>query len=296
MTAILRLLGVLAIAMFTTAGGAPAPELAARKGRGLHFGHRAKPTYCGIGHDDIGRRVSVFSDGRLMPILFGAAEGDPPPPGTPPGSPPGTPPTAHPDLSGLQAALDAAKTEGERAALQTAVKALGFEKLEDAQKWVDEKRAADLAAMDEVQRREKAAEDREKAANEREAAANAKAQRADIRAALLDAGAPKELVGDLVDIIKVPADADEAAIKAAVEAKKAAAPAFFAAAGTPPPANPPAPSGLPGGTPPPGTPPADPLEAGKQRAAAIKAGRAGATQKDLIDQFTPRPSPLAPTH
>lgn len=290
MTAILRLCAWLAVAMFTAGGGTVA-EPATRKGRGLRMGRGAKPTYCGIGHVD-GRRVSVFSDGKLMPVLTGGDDPDPPPPPDP-----ANPPPAAPDLNGLQAALDAAKTEGEKAALQTAVKALGFDKLEDAQTWVTDKRNAELAAMDEVQRREKVAEDREKAAAEREAAAAVKAQRADIRAALLDAGAPKELVGDLVDIIKVPAEADEAAIKAAVDAKKAAAPAFFAASTTPPPPpGTPAPSGLPGGTPPPGTPPGDPLEAGKQRAAAVKASRGGATAKDLINSFTPQPSPLVPTN
>jgi hypothetical protein len=254
------------------------------------LGERA--AYCGTGVV-AGRRVSVFADGRIMPIIAGG-DGPNDPPATPPPAAPPAPPAAAPDLAGLQKVIDDAKANGQTEATATVLQALGFEKLEDAQAFVTAKREADNAQLTEVERREQAAAAREAAAAQREQAAAEKARRADIRAALLTAGAPADNVADLVDLVKVPDEADDAAITAAVETVKTKFGALFAASTTPPPATPPGPSSLPGGTPPPGTPPADPLEAGKRRAAAIKAGRVGSTQKDLIDAFSPgQRSPLA---
>lgn len=234
MALVMRLLALLSVAMVVMPGAAAA-ERAQRRGRGLRFGRGADPVFCGVGTVS-GRRVNVFSDGTILPVVSGGDDPDPPKPDDKP----------DPDLAGLQSALDAAKTEGERAALGTALKALGFDKLEDAQTWVKDKRDAETAKLSEVERREKAAEEREAQAQAREAAAAAKALRADISAALVEAGAPRQGVADLVDLVKVAADADEAAIKAAVEAKKTQFPSLFTdAAATPPP-----PGGLPGGNPP----------------------------------------------
>lgn len=250
MADVIRLLALLSVAMVLLPGGSPV-ETAERKGRGLRMGRGADPVFCGIG-TVCGRRVSVFSDGSVLPVVSGGDDPEPPAPNTKP----------EPDLAGLQSALDAAKTEGERAALGNALKALGFDKLEDAQAWVKNKREADKAKLTEVERREQAAEERERQAQARETAAAAKALRADISAALIEAGAPRTGVADLVDLVKVDAGADEAAIKAAVEAKKTQFPALFTEAAAAPP---PAPGGLPGGKPPAPPSPKGALSKGAER-------------------------------
>lgn len=225
---------------------------------------------------------------------FRMEEPDPPKPPPPPApTPPAPPAPGGPDLTGLQTALDAAKTEGEKAAQAEMLKALGFDKRADAEAWIKAKRDEETSRLSDDQKREAALIERETKAAAAEAAAARATMNARITAGLVTAGAPPANVADLVDLVKVAADADDAAITAAIEAKKTQFPALFIA--TPAPPTPPAPPGLPGKPPPPGTPPGDPLAAGKQRAAAIKAGRTGATRDDLIAQFSPRPSPLVPT-
>jgi hypothetical protein len=143
-----------------------------------------------------------------------------------------------PDLGALQAALDQAKASGTTEASQALLGALGFDRVEDAQAWVKAKRDEEAASLTEMERRERDAEERERRAAEREAAAATAARTSAVKDALRDAGAPREHVADLVALVAVDGEADEAGITAAVEAVKAKFPALFGVPGTAPSSNP----------------------------------------------------------
>jgi ABC-type Na+ efflux pump permease subunit len=189
-----------------------------------------------------GRLSSLFADGTVLPVISGGeGEGSD-------GGAGGSDGNGAPDLASLERVLNEAKQNGQTEATTNVLKALGFEKLEDAQQWVKDKRDADAAAMTEAERREQAAADKERAAEERERVANQRALNATIRTALLEAGAPKDGLGDLVKLVDLTEDDDEKA-KTAVETVKAKFPALFGEQGSGG-GGKPAPSGVPGGKPP----------------------------------------------
>lgn len=187
-------------------------------------------TIAGVAHH-------VWSDGRLLPILWG---------GDDPVVPPAPPAGPQPDLAGLETALNAAKTEAQQQAQADMLKALGFDKRDDAIAWVKAKREEETAGLSELERRERTVAEREAAAALTEANANRIARDARVRAALVTAGAPGEHVGDLAKIVAVPdGEVTDEQLTAAVEATKTKFPALFTG-----PAAPPAPSGNPAGSPP----------------------------------------------
>jgi hypothetical protein len=196
-------------------------------------------------------------------------------------------------LAEIEKAISAAKGEGSSAAIAELTKKLGFDKPADLEAFVKAQRdAADKAKTDE-QKRIEAIEARERDAADREAKAAERERVTLVKGALLLAGAPKDGVDDLTKLVDLAVDdADEAKATAAVEAVKAKFPALFAPLD---PKTPPAPSGVPGGGPP-KPPPAEGLAAkGAEMARAYKTQRSGATKDDLLNQFGPRTSPLAPT-
>lgn len=111
----------------------------------------------------------------------------------------------------------------------------------------DQRRAEELAE------REKAFTAREAAAAEREAAAARRDRDTSIRAALVRLGATGDDLDDAAALLRVPDDADEAAITTAATALKDRRPVLFGSA-TPPATLPPAPGGAPAGGPPARTP------------------------------------------
>jgi len=212
------------------------------------------------------------------------------PPSSPPAPTPANPvPPAGPDLGALQTALDTAATSGRNEALQPLMAAIGVDTPEALQEWVTARHQEIEAGKDEATRAREAAEREAAEARAQAAQAQADARDARIDAALAAAQAPADNWADLRRIIDVPADGDQTAITAAVEAVKAKYPALFAAGtpGTPPPtpSTPPARPGQP-------TPPASGVEAGRERARAARQARQTATKDDLLTQFGPKPSPF----
>lgn len=214
------------------------------------------------------------SANRLRPVICGGSDIPPAPP-TPPAPPaPGPTPPAPPapDLPALQSALDAAQAQGNTVGTTALLKALGFEKIEDAQSWVTAKRDEEAAALTEVEKREKAAADREAAAEKKDAAAGELINRGVIREALRDAGCPAVNLDDAFKLVDITGDVTAETAKTAAEALKAK-PAFaslFSAPGTIT-----APSGV---TPPGG--PTHPNPAGK----GIEAGRELAKKQREAEQ------------
>lgn len=214
----------------------------------------------------------------------------PTPPAPPAPTPPAPPAPAAGDLGQLQAALDQASSSGRTEALQPLMTAIGVNTPDELQAWITARHAEIEAGKDEATRNLEAAQREAAEARAQAAQAAADARDARIDAALAIAGAPADNVTDLRRLIDVPADGDTTAITTAVDAVKAKYPALFTATtGAPP-----APHSVPPRPAPPGGP-VSPLEAGRERAKAAKAARPGATRDDLISQFTPKSSPLAPT-
>lgn len=229
----------------------------------------------------------LYGDGTVMRAVRG---GDGPEP-TPPTPPPAPAPAPAPDLTALQAAIDQAKTGGATEATTSLLKALGFDKLEDAQAWVTAKRADETAQLTEVERREREAEERERAAQAREAEAATLINRGVIRNALQAAGVDAANLDDAEGLVQIAGDVTAQSATTAIEALKAK-PAFaslFTATPTPTPP--------PGPTPPtPPTPtPTDAETKGRERAKTAAKNRAGATREDLLASFAPQPSPFATT-
>lgn len=228
-------------------------------------------------------------------------EQDPPAPQpTPPAPTPPTPPAPAPpaptsapggDLGALQTAIDDAASSGRTEALQPLMQAIGVDTPEALQEWVTARHAEIEAGKDEATRAREAAEREAAEARAQAAQATADARDARIDAALAIAGAPAENVTDLRRLVDVPADGDTAAITAAVEAVKTKYPALFGPGAPTPPAPPHSVPPRPPGP----TPPATGFDAGKERARKAREARQSATREDLIAQFSPKSSPLAPT-
>jgi hypothetical protein len=198
----------------------------------------------------------------------------PPAPQNPPAPAPAAPapqptPPAAPDLGALQAAIDQAKNAGSSEAQNTLLKALGFDKLEDAQTFVKTARDAHTAQLSEVERREQAAATALAAAQSAEAEAKKLIERGVVRNALQAAGVSPENLDDAEGNVHVTSDITAETAKAAVEAMKAKPvfSSFFAGQAAPPPPTPfgAAPSGVTAPQPPPGgQPPASLLQQGAE--------------------------------
>lgn len=236
----------------------------------------------------------VWSDGTILPVIRGGAEGDPPPP--PPPAPP-APPTDE-KVTRTKAEDDAhakgIRVEAERNAKKAAEKALADSlgvSLEDAKKIITDQKAAQEAAKGETQKALDAAKAREDAATARETAAAAKERQTDAKAALIAAGiklpekaedrAKKLSRATSLLLAEAGDDADEAAIAAAAETLKAEMPELFGAVSGG------APSGDPSGGPPPGggSQPVG-IEAGRQRSIARKAANTNDPNADPFGSFS----------
>lgn len=214
------------------------------------------------------------------------ADGDPatPPAGDPPADPPK--PTAPSGKVFTQAEVEAlaarekdqGKRAGARAALEDLAKEHGFTNPDDIKTFITEARKAREAQMTEVERREQAAAEREAAAVAREKAAAEREQAAARRSVLVGLGATGDDLDDAVALLRVAADADDAAVQEAADKLKERRPELFGAAApaadpaAPAPAGPPAPGGAPAGGPPPRTPAAKRTTKEDARALAIKMG------------------------
>ncbi|MFM9538684.1 hypothetical protein ACKI1I_41030 [Streptomyces turgidiscabies] len=152
------------------------------------------------------------------------------------------------DLSRL---LAREKTQGGRAAVKKLLGDLGFETPESLTEFVTAKRDADKAALTDVERRERAADEQFKAAELREAQAMARERAAIRRAALAGLGAAGDDLDDAVLLVDSALgdqpDADEGAVVAAAEQLKERRPELFGNARE---ATQPAPGGSPAGGPP----------------------------------------------
>ncbi|MEU5322997.1 hypothetical protein AB0G67_40535 [Streptomyces sp. NPDC021056] len=184
--------------------------------------------------------------------------------GDPPAAPPATdPPVTDPPKPGppprtfTQAEVEALaareKAQGKRSAAKEFAEKNGFNSVEDAEAFIEAARKAQEDALTEQQKREKALADREAAADAREKAAIARERDANRRATLVGLGATGDDLEDAAALLRVPDDADDAAIAEAAAKLKERRPELFGA--TPPvdpaaPALPPAPGGAPAGGPP----------------------------------------------
>ncbi len=224
-------------------------------------------------------RSWVFPSGYRCPVVAGGSGETPP--ADPPGGDPPKPPVADPlpaadppkpdDTAKLtQADVDKAKREAKKATYAEVAQTLGCT-VEEAKALVEAKRAADDATKTETQKALEAAEAKNKAADERERATARKERALDLRLALVAANvtgdrldkAAKLLLSDLAD------DADEDAIKAAVETFKTETPEWFGEAKPPPPGSDPqgrGPGGGAGGA-------KTGMDAGRQRAIDRKANQ-----------------------
>ena len=182
----------------------------------------------------------------IYPILGASPEDDSNKPEGDGGAAGGT--VTQEDLSRL---LAREKTQGGRAAVKKLLGELGFDTSEALTEFITTKRDADQAAMTEVERRERAAEEKLKAAEAREAQALTRERVAIRRAALAGLGAAGDDLADAVLLIDRALldqpDADEDAVTAAAEQLKERRPELFGQARE---TVPPAPGGSPAGGPP----------------------------------------------
>lgn len=225
-------------------------------------------------HDDspLGRwlRTPVFFEDPPTPPA--PTPPAPTPPAPTPGPAPQPTPPANDPLATLAAHVDAAaagaRTEGERAATEAALKALGFDSLEAATTFVKAKREADLAAMTEADRKAAEATAAQATADqEKAAAASERRQLLVTECLVLSADLPAErreavraqLAGNpALSALDVAADRNAAAtaVLAAIDTlRKDPAMAVLFTPVTPDPANPPTPgSFVPGPSPTPHVP------------------------------------------
>ncbi|MEU3559709.1 hypothetical protein [Kitasatospora sp. NPDC006786] len=181
----------------------------------------------------------------------------PPPQANPPaGDPAATQPPASTDAGStlitqdtLSKLLAREKSQGERAALRKLVTDLGFDDTTALQTWVEAQRAAERAALGEVERREQAAAQREQRALQREQQALDRLHQAVRHSALSRLGASGQNLDDAIRLLDVAADADEQAVAAAAKVLADRRPELFGPAS--PTTAPPAPTGSPAGGPPP---------------------------------------------
>lgn len=139
--------------------------------------------------------------------------------------------------------------------------------VEEAEQHLKDARTAELNKMSEADRKTAEAVERERVAAEREAAATLREQRLRVREVLVGAGVRPERATRASEDIVVAADADDAAVLAAVEAYKLEVPEFFTSAAPTPPPPKTTPTSTPTSPPPPtGKPEEDRYAKGAERA------------------------------
>ncbi|WP_316521191.1 hypothetical protein [Kitasatospora brasiliensis] len=148
----------------------------------------------------------------------------------------------------LSRLLSREKDQGSRAGVKKLVADLGFADATTLQAWVEAQRAAEQAALGEVERREQAAAQREQAALQREQQALDRLHQAVRHAALSRLGATGQNLDDAIRLLDVAADADEHAVADAAKLLADRRPELFGPAS--PTTAPPAPTGSPAGGPP----------------------------------------------
>ncbi|MGV2914724.1 hypothetical protein [Streptomyces alfalfae] len=154
----------------------------------------------------------------------------------------------------LNVLMKSEKEEGRRAALRTVAESAGLDPetfdparfadiLKQAEQDRQQKLSDEQRRAEELEARQKALEAREAAAAEREAAAAARDRDSRVRAALVRLGATGDDLEDAAALMRIPDDADDAAITEAADKLKERRGELFGA----PPAQalPPAPSGAP---------------------------------------------------
>lgn len=169
------------------------------------------------------------------------------------------------------------KDQGERAGRRKFLESLGFDpektKPEDVKALLDKQREEETARLTEQERKDKELAAREKALADRESQAKQAEHRARLTEVLVTAGVASANLDDARTLLeKVPADADEKALKAEVEALKQRLPALFAPTAPPPP-----PGGGFQGTPPRPQANGDAYAKGRERAIAMGLAPAPAT-------------------
>jgi hypothetical protein len=213
--------------------------------------------------DRAGNRWSVHPSGWCHPIVSGGegegagsgsgsgtGEG-----GTGTGAGTGTAPTDTVSKAEAQRQADQARKDAEKALREQY--GIGPD---EVKKILDDRKAAEDARKDEVTKAQEAAAERERKAEEREREAAKRERAANVRAALLAANVKSDRLAKAELLVKVDDDADEEAIKAAVDAVKTETPEWFPTAGAAVPTN------LPGGPRPVATNTASGIAAGRERA------------------------------
>jgi hypothetical protein len=162
------------------------------------------------------------------------------------------PAAAQPDLDGLQRLIDAEKAKGSSEATSALLSTLGFDTLDALQSYVTDRKAADEAAMSEVERREAAAAAAEAAAQARAAEAAQLIRTGVVNLALVRAGVDPANVALAAPLVTLGDDLTDAAADAAVASLKTnpALASLFGAVAKPAPSGvtAPAPAGAGGST------------------------------------------------
>lgn len=199
------------------------------------------------------RWVNVWSNGKILPVVRGGAEGDPPDPKDPP-KPPVDPPKPK-DLpepktftqEEVTAIATREKSEGRAAAIKQLMTDLGITDVEEAKALLAAAKEAEQAKKTEAEKAAEAAAKAEKDAKKATAEAAMERLTARIERKLISNGVPFEdekKLTRLRDMIKLEPDADDDAVKAAVDDLKKEMPELFQAKTTTP-----KPKGPPGSNP-----------------------------------------------
>lgn len=121
------------------------------------------------------------------------------------------------------------KRQGERSAARKIMETLGFATIEEAEKFVKDKREADEKSKTDTQKREDELAERERKAEERERTATIRERVANHRSALVEAGARGDDLNDALRLFTVADDATDEDITTAATALKGRRPELFAA-------------------------------------------------------------------
>lgn len=171
----------------------------------------------GLAHIDANRYwVNPFT-GRVLPVISGAADGDPDPEPDPPRTFTQT---------DLDRAAGRARDEGRRSTANDFAADLGCT-VDEAKTILDQVREAGEAQKTEAQRARDAADTARADADAEKAAAAADRLAVRVERRLLAAGVPDTALARATRMVTVPADADDTAIAAEIDALKTEIPALF---------------------------------------------------------------------
>lgn len=197
-----------------------------------------------------------YPTGLFSPVFYNSGDPAVPPADDPnPVDPPkpGPPAARTFTQSEVEALAAKEKAQGKRSAAKEFAEKHGFGTIEDAEAFIAAARKSQEDALSEQEKRERELADREAKAEAREKAAAERERIANRRATLVGLGSTGVDLEDAVALLRVPDDADDAAITTAAEALKQRRPELFGAAPAADPNTsqlPPAPGGAPAGGPP----------------------------------------------